>query len=148
MATLTLEQILERVAALKAGGQFGPLKEELESPADDLVAEIATILQDPQIRREHRSRIYDDLLANRTLLAETKDPRLVQLAFWGEHVESLYTGLSRGQLKVFHYARAMEATCKRCGLEFIRAISKMEELGKLWSGRDYAGALRLLAPPA
>ncbi|MGQ0613123.1 MAG: hypothetical protein ACT4PV_05225 [Planctomycetaceae bacterium] len=148
MPSLTLEQVLERVAALKAIGQFGPLKEELGSPADDLAAEIATILQDPQIRREHRSRIYDDLLANRSLLAETRNPQFVQLMFWGEHVEGLYTGRSRGHLQVFHYARAMEATCKRCGLDFIRAISRMEELGKLWSGRDYAGVLRLLAPPA
>lgn len=146
MATATLDALLEWVAKLLDARQFGPVREDLGAPEDETAAEVLGILQDPHLRREHRQRIYEDLLANRERLKSLRDPRLVQLVFWGEHVERLYAGLARGRLQVFHYARAMDATCRRCGLDLIRALSRMEELGKAWAGRDYGAVLKLLAP--
>jgi len=148
LSAASVDSLLDRVASLETAGQFGPVKDELGSPEDELAADLTAILQDGHIRREHRRRIYEDLLANRERLKSLGDPRLVQLIFWGEHVERLYSGLARGRLQVFHYARAMDATCRRCGLDLIRALSRMEELGKLWAARDYAAVLKLLAPPA
>jgi len=146
VATATLDALLDRVAELLEAREFGPLRHDAGVPEDETATEILSLLQDPHVRREHRQRIYEDLLANRERLRSLRDPRLVHLIFWGEHVERLYAGLARGRLQVFHYARAMDATCRRCGLDLIHALSRMEELGKAWAGRDYGAVLKLLAP--
>jgi hypothetical protein len=59
-------------------------------------------------------------------------------------VASLYGGRRRGRIQTFYYARAMEATCRRCGFEFLPVVSQMEQLGKLWGGRDYEATYDLL----
>jgi hypothetical protein len=41
----------------------------------------------------------------------------------------------------------MEATCRRCGFDFLPLVGRMEELGRVWGGRDYDAAWRLLVPP-
>ena len=103
------------------------------------------LVADPQIRSEHRERIYADLEASRALLLETADPRIVDLIFWGEHVASLQAGKRRGRIETFYFVRAMEATCRRCGFELLPAMGTLDGLGKVWAARDYAATYRILS---
>lgn len=135
--SLDLDAILDRVAVLHDARDFRAVKEDWEAPADDVSAEILTVVQDRNLRPEHRQRIYEDLLKSREQLKTVRDPRLVDLIFWSEHVETLHASLTRGRLKTFHYARAMEATVRRCGFDFLPLVAKMEEVGRLWGGRDF-----------
>lgn len=122
----------ERYEAIDAIGRSGGL------PTDPAVEAVVRLLGDRNIRPEHRARILRDLAKNRDLLLETHDPGLVELIFWGEHVESLYKSHVKRNVSTFHYARALEATCRRCGFELLGVMGRMKELGKQWSHGDYA----------
>jgi len=77
---------------------------------DPLAEAVFSLMTDRQLRPEHRARIYRDLVKKRDAILELRDPRLPDLIFWGEHVESLYKAYAKGRLNAFHYARAHEAT--------------------------------------
>ena len=139
---------LDDVAARKAEGDLDPAPAVLDRAADPLGRAVYLMVADRQIRREHRQRIFNDLVAHREFLLEKADRRLLDLVFWSEHVESLYRALRSKRLNEFHYARALEATCRRCGFDLLPAMGRMEELGKLWAGADYAGTFAILAPTA
>lgn len=144
----SLATALDLVAARKAEGNLDPAPEALDRPADPLARAVYLMVGDNQIRKEHRQRIYQDLVAQRDFLVEKADRRLIDLVYWSEHVESLYRALRSKRLNEFHYARALEATCRRCGFELLPAMGRMDELGKLWSGADYRGTFAILAPTA
>ena len=144
---MRLEEALDHVAALRAEGTFESDRRLAESAGGErAVVEILMLVADPQIRLDHRERIYADLVASRALLIEKRDPRIVDLIFWGEHVASLQAGKRRGRIETFYFARAMEATCRRCGFDLLQAMGKLDELGKAWAARDYAETFRLLSP--
>jgi len=150
---LALDALLERIAVLKGAGDLKPVKEDWGEPEDEVGREILLLIQAPHLRPEHRLRIYEDLLQNRERLQKIRDARLVDLIEWSEHVETLHSRLRAGRLKTFYYARAMEATCRRCGFDFLPLVGKMEEVGRVWGGRDFEAAYRLLSaatkpPPA
>ncbi|MHC4549786.1 MAG: hypothetical protein ACYTEZ_13520 [Planctomycetota bacterium] len=142
---MRLEEVLDHVEALRREGNLAPDRRPVESGGDRLVIEISMILADPRLRPEHRERIYHDLVANRAFLLAKQDPRIIDLIYWGEHVATLHAGLRRGRIQTFYYARAMEATCRRCGFEFLPVVGKMDQLGKLWGGQDYERTYRLLS---
>jgi hypothetical protein len=141
----TLAAALDRVAELHAEGNLLALKDVPPASPDSAAEEIRFILLDRQIRREHRDRIYQDLVANREFLLREQNPRLVHLIFWSEHVERLYASLRKGRLGTFHFTRALEATCRRCGYDLLPAMGRLDELGKAWSQRDYAAAHAFLS---
>ena len=142
---LSLAGILDEVARLQAGGNL-PAEEDLPPvDGDESAEEIRLILLDRQIRKEHRERIYADLVANRELLLRERNPRLVSLVYWSEHVERLYAALRRGRLGTFHFTRALEATCRRCGFDLLPAMGRLEDLGKAWSHRDYGSTYAFLS---
>ncbi|MGH7162905.1 MAG: hypothetical protein ACREID_05430 [Planctomycetota bacterium] len=145
---LRLDELLDRVAVLHAARDAGPVREEWGAAEDAVAAEVLLVLQDRNLRPEHRARIYEDLLKCREQLKATRDPRLVDLVFWSEHVDALHRQLRSGRLKTFHYARALEATCRRCGFDFLPLVGRMDELGRIWGGRDFAAAYPLLAGAA
>jgi len=142
----SLASALDLVAALKADGDFEAVRDVLDRPGDPLARAVHFLIADRQLRREHRQRIYQDLVANRDFIVERADRRVIDLVFWSEHVESLYRALRSRRLNEFHYARALEATCRRCGFDLLPALGRMDELGKAWSSADYAGTLSILAP--
>lgn len=142
---LTVEALLDRVAELQERGDLAPVRDLAGESSDPLAREIRLILEDRQLRREHRARIYQDLVANRTELVRGEKPRIVHLIFWSEHVERLYSSLRRGRLGTFHFTRALEATCRRCGFDLLPAMGRLEDLGKAWSGRDYDAAYDFLS---
>lgn len=144
---LTLDALFDRIAVLRGAGDLQPVREPWGEPEDDVAAEILLLVQAPHLRPEHRQRIYDDFLKMRERIGSIRDPRFVDLVYWSEHVESLHSRLRSGRLKTFYYARAMEATCRRCGFDFLPLVGRMEELGRVWGGRDYDAAWRLLVPP-
>lgn len=132
--------LLDRVAELEATSDFRPVR-DLAGEAEDAQAhEIRLLLEDRQLRKEHRARIYEDLLANRGELLRGERAKLVSLIYWGEHVERLYSSYRRGRLGTFHFTRALEATCRRCGFDLLPAMGRLDELGKAWSHRDYKRA--------
>jgi hypothetical protein len=143
-----LATALDFVAARKADGNLDPAPEVLDQAADPLGRAVYLMVADRQIRKEHRQRIYNDLVTNRDFLVDKADRRLLDLVFWSEHIESLYRALRSKRLNEFHYARALEATCRRCGFDLLPAMGRMEELGKLWAGADYATTFDILAPTA
>ena len=140
-----LENLLDRVATLVREEDLQPRPSEEEAPEDPTAAAIRLRLGDASLRPEHRARIYADLLAHRDLLLAQRDPRVVDLIHWGEHVAALYAALRRGRLSLFHYTRAFEATCRRCGFELLPLVGRVEELGKLWAARNYDETYRLLS---
>ncbi len=141
---MRLEEVLDRVEGLRKEGNLEPVRSLAESGGDRTVVEILMLLADPRLRPEHRERIYADLVAQRDFLLRQRDPRIVDLVYWGEHVSSLHAGHKKGRIQTFYYARALEATCRRCGFEFLPVVSQMEQLGKLWGGRDYEATYNLL----
>lgn len=138
---LSLEELLDRVAELKAAGHYGPFTEAEADPRDEAAATLAAILRDPQMRPEHRARMYRDLVRLREPILEGADVRMVQLAYWSEHVESLYRSLIKNRLSTFHYARALEATCRRAGFELLGLVGRMKELGRHWAQGEYEKVL-------
>ena len=122
--TRTLQEILDLVADLKKEGRFDVLKEDLGETEDQTTDAVRMLIIDPQIRPEHRARIYTDLVSNRERLIETKDPRIVDLVFWSEHVATLYDSHVKRRVSTFHYARALEATCRRCGYELLGVVGR------------------------
>jgi len=139
------EEALDLVASRKQAGDLKPAHLPLAG-ARGTALKILLILDDPCLRPEHRARIYEDLVLNRDLILRRDDPRLVDLIFWGEHVDSLYSSLRKGRLETFHYVRALEATCRRCDFDLLPVLGKMDELGRAWSRRDYQGVLQLFLP--
>lgn len=142
---LSLTGVLDEVARLQAEGNLAALRDPPPVDADPCAEEIQLILLDRQIRKEHRERIYTDLGAIRELLLEERNPRLVSLVYWSEHVERLYGALRRGRLGTFHFTRALEATCRRCGFDLLPAMGRLEDLGKAWSQRDYRSTYAFLS---
>jgi hypothetical protein len=133
------------VAELQAEGNLLALKDAPPAAPDTAAEEVRLIFLDRQIRKEHRERIYQDLVANREFLLREENPRLVHLIFWSEHVERLYAALRKGRLGTFHFTRALEATCRRCGYDLLPAMGRLDELGKAWSQRDYPAAHAFLS---
>ncbi len=142
----TLETLLDRVEELRAAGDLEPVREDLGRNDDETAGNVAILLNDRQLRPEHRERIYRDLLDQRENLLALRDPRLVDLIFWSEHVGTLHAALRRGELETFHYTRALEATCRRCGFELLPVLGRMEELGKAWGGGHYDETYSMLSP--
>ena len=137
MGALSLEELFDRVAELKAAGRYGPFAEAEAAPRDEAAAGLAAILRDPRMRPEHRARVYKDLVRMRDRILETADARMVQLVYWSEHVEALYRSLTQKRLSTFHYARALEATCRRAGFELLGLVGRMKELGRHWAQGEY-----------
>jgi len=143
---MRLEEALDHVAALRTSGTYEPDRRLAENAGGErAVVEILMLVADPHIRLDHRERIYADLVASRALLLEKRDPRIVDLIFWGEHVASLQAGKRRGRIETFYFVRAMEATCRRCSFDMLPVMGKLDELGKVWAARDYAAAFRILS---
>lgn len=142
---LSLGEVLDRVAELQAAEDLRALADLPLAEPESAANEVRLILLDRQIRKEHRERIYQDLTGNRDFLLREDNPRLIHLIFWGEHVERLYGALRRGRLGTFHFTRALEATCRRCGFDLLPAMGRLDELGKAWSQRDYPAALSFLS---
>ena len=142
--TRTLQEILDLVADLKREGRYDALGEDLGEPEDRTTDAVFMIINDPKIRPEHRARTYKDLLSNRERLVETRDPRIVDLVFWSEHVAALYESHVKRRVSTFHYARALEATCRRCGYALLGVVSRMKELGKVWAESDYEKTIAML----
>ena len=142
---MTLDEALDHVAEARRTSPPGRVEIALDERADPVTRQVLLLLTDPQLRPEHRSRIYEDLDSNRELLLERKDPRIVDLIFWSEHVDALYHGLRRGRVSTFHYARALDAACRRCGYDLLPAVGHMEELGREWARRQYPAAIALLS---
>ena len=140
----SVETSLDRVQALREEGDLTPV--DVEGTECRTTAEIAMVLGDRSLRDEHRARIYEDLQANRKFIEQIRDPRLVDLIRWSEHVETLYGSFKRGRPQEFHFVRALEATCRRCGFELLPVLGRMTELGKAWSGRDFDETYKLLSP--
>lgn len=141
---MRLEDVLDHVEGLRKAGNLEPVRSLVESGGDRTVVEVLMIMADPRLRTEHRERIYTDLVTQRDFLLRQGDPRIVDLIYWGEHVATLHAGHRRGRIQTFYYARAMEATCRRCEFDFLPVVSQMEQLGKLWGGRDYEATYNLL----
>jgi hypothetical protein len=142
--TRTLESIFDLIADLKKEGRYDALKKDLGEPEDRTTDSVLMLINDPQIRPEHRTRIYKDLLTNRERLLETRDQRIVDLVFWSEHVATLYESHVKRRVSTFHYARALEATCRRCGYALLGVVGRMKELGKVWSEGDYEKTIAML----
>jgi len=142
--TRTLQEILDLVADLKKEGRYDALKEDLGEPEDRTTDAVLMLVNDLQIRPEHRARIYKDLLSNRERLLETRDQRIVDLVFWSEHAAALYESHIKRRVSTFHYARALEATCRRCGYELLGVVGRMKELGKVWADADYEKTIAML----
>lgn len=143
---MTAAELLDRLTGRAEAGEHGPPPRDWDASGDPLAAGILRTLRDPHRREEHRRRIHEDLVAARELMLGAHGPALLDLIVWSEHVESLYEGLKRGRLKTFHYVRALEATCRRCGFELLPLMGRMEELGKHWGNREYEATLELIAP--
>jgi hypothetical protein len=139
-----LEEVLDHVDSLRKAGDLEPVRSLAEFGGERTVVEVLMIMADPRLRPEHRERIYTDLVSHREFLLRQNDPRIVDLIYWGEHVASLYGGHRRGRIQTFYYARAMEATCRRCTFDFLPVVSQMEQLGKVWGGRDYEATYNML----
>ena len=137
--------MLERVERLRRVHDLTPAKIDDWHGSEAAAVEILSVLRAKHLRPEHRDRIYEDLIRNRDLLLQERDPRLIELIVWSEHVESLHRSLRRKLLGAFHYARALEATCRRCGFELLPLMHNMDELGKLWGGREYEPAWEMVS---
>jgi hypothetical protein len=139
-------ELMREIAERRERGDVSPFPDENRAAADPLTDEILFLVTSSHMRPEHRQRIYADLVGNEELLAKTADPRLVTLILWGEHVEALHKAYSKGRLALFHYARAMEATCRRCGFEQLPLMDRLDELGGVWAARDYAALYEIVSP--
>jgi hypothetical protein len=113
---------------------------------DELVEAIVMVLRTPYLRPEHRRRIHEDLLASSKLILSTRDVHLIDLIVWSEHVETLHKSLRAGTLKTFHFTRALEATCHRCGFELLPLMAEMEGFARDWGARDIARTWERVAP--
>ncbi|MHC4931177.1 MAG: hypothetical protein ACYTGV_03190 [Planctomycetota bacterium] len=142
---MSLEEALLRVERLERCHDLGAAETRVPDGADPVARAVLDIVRNPSLRPEHRARIYEDLTRNRDLIFRTRDPRLVSLIEWSEHVESLHKGLRSKRIGAFHYTRALEATCRRSGFELLPLMDRMEELGKAWGARDYRAAWDLVS---
>jgi hypothetical protein len=141
-----LEGLLDKVAELQAAGNL-KAQQDVRAPAGDAPASaVAYLLAAPHFRPEHRQRIYNDLIKNRELILRLRDPRLIDLIHWSEHVERLFVSQRGGALSFFHYHRALQATCRRCDFDITPAMGDLEALGRDWGSRNYEATLRMLAP--
>jgi hypothetical protein len=134
---MSLEEALLRVERLERCNDHLALETRVPEGADAVARAVLDIVRNPNLRPEHRARIYEDLNRNRDQILQVRDPRLISLIDWSEHVESLHRGLRSKRLGAFHYTRALEATCRRCGFELLPLLDRMEDLGKFWGARDY-----------
>ncbi len=142
--TRTLQEILDLVADLKKEDRYDALKEDLGEPEDRTTDAVLILIKDPRIRPEHRARIYKDLIENRERLIETRDPRIVDLVVGSEHAATLTESHVKRRVSTFHYARALEATCRRCGYKLLGVVGRMKELGKVWTDADYEKTIAML----
>lgn len=135
LSPVGLEDLLQRLSQKDPDPGDRPPAEWIDDQ-DDLVTAIVTVLRTPYLRPEHRRRIREDLVACAPLLASTRSFHVVDLILWSEHVESLHKGLRSGGLKTFHFTRALEATCHRCGFELLPLMSEMEAFARDWGARE------------
>ena len=140
-----LHELLDQITALRSDGDLEPQRSVRAEPTEPTATAVAYLMAAPHLRREHRQRIYLDIAENRDLILKRRDPRLLDLIHWSEHVESLYASVRGGALQTFHYARALEATCRRCDFDLLPAMGRMEELGKHWAAREYEKVLAIFA---
>ncbi|MEE8106892.1 MAG: hypothetical protein V3T86_15265 [Planctomycetota bacterium] len=149
-----LETLLDEARALQRNDRFeavvpgedsGHLVEAAEQ--DSFAEAIFSLMTDRQVRPEHRARIYRDLVKKRDAILELRDPRLPDLIFWGEHVDSLYKAHTKGRLNAFHYARALEATCKRCKIDLLPLVGQMTQFGRAWAEGRYRELLDMADSP-
>jgi len=130
-----LEDLLKRLSEKGADPADRPPAEWAQSD-DELVVATVMVLRTPYLRPEHRRRIREDLVAHAPLLESTRNSRVVDLIVWSEHVESLHRSLRAGGLKTFHFTRALEATCHRCGFELLPLMARMETFARDWGARE------------
>jgi hypothetical protein len=145
-AEFGLSELLRMIAERREQGDLAPIPDTDLVAADPLTDEILFIVSSAHMRPEHRQRIYADLVGNEELLARVNDPRLVTLMLWAEHVEALHKAHTRGRLALFHYARALEATCRRCKFDQLPLMDRLEELGRVWAAGDYATLYEMVSP--
>ena len=146
LCTVQLVELLDLLAERAEKKDFGPPPQESGTEAEGAAARVLAALTDRNLRAEHRQRIHEDVVTHRTLFEEQWHEQLVDLVVWGEHVESLYNGVKKGSLQTFHYVRALEATCRRCGFELLPLMGQVEELGKVWGGRNLPELWALVSP--
>ncbi len=146
LCAVDLSELLDRLAERAEGTDFGPPPAEWAADTKGLAARLVGTLADRQLRPEHRQRIHEDFVSRRALFLEVEDDRLVDVVFWSEHVESLYRSLKKGTLQTFHYARALEATCRRCGFDLLPLMGQIEKLGQVWGGRDVPKTWAMVSP--
>lgn len=143
---MDLEQLFERLSERDSAGDYDRMPEDWGAGARGFAGALVYALREPQRRPEHRRRIHRDVLANRDLLLEVQDVRLVDLIVWSEHVESLHKSSKRGKLSTFHFTRALEATCRRCGFELLPLMGEMNELAADWAAGDYRKTYERVKP--
>ena len=146
LCAVDLSELLERLAERADEKDFGPPPTEWTATTEGLAARLVGTLMDSNLRPEHRQRIHEDFVSRRELFLEVEDDRLIDVAFWSEHVESLYRSLKKGTLPTFHYTRALEATCRRCGFDLLPLMGQIEELGHVWGGRDLPKTWAMVSP--
>ncbi|MDH3590873.1 MAG: hypothetical protein OER88_03285, partial [Planctomycetota bacterium] len=125
--------------------ELAPVDDPFDCGDDAVAASICVILADPQLRDEHRERIYEDLRAQHETLMRLRDTRLVDLIFWGEHVERLVQSRRHGRLEIFPFTRALEATVRRCGFDLLASMGRLDELTAAWAGREYPAVFDMLS---
>ena len=111
-----------------------------------LGARLLLALGNRDLRRAHRQRMVEDVVRYRGLLEDDVDDRVIDLAVWSEHVETLHKSLKKGNLETFHYVRALEATCRRCGFNLLPLMGEVEQLGQVWGGRDLKKTYKMVSP--
>lgn len=141
-----LEELLDRLVERAEMKDFSVPPAEWTGAVEGAAARVLAALADRNLRAEHRQRIHEDIVTHRAMFREQWHERLVDLVVWGEHVESLYKGLQTKTLQTFHYVRALEATCRRCGFELLPLMGHVEELGQTWGSRDLAQTWALVSP--
>ena len=144
VVSLTLADLLERLGEQAQQSSFEPPPEEWGEDDDGPVGDVLRALRDRVLRPEHRQRIHEDIVAQGELLLGGASSRLIDAIVWSEHVESLFKAHKKGTLGTWHYTRALEATCRRCGFELLPLMGKLDALGKAWGHRDFAALVELV----
>jgi len=140
-----LPRLLDYIADLARDGSTDPVREELDPGESRAAVALIGLLRDRSLRPEHRRAIYAHLVESRDLLADTDDPRVVDLVYWAEQVGRLHTAFKKRSIGEFHYTRALEATVRRCGFDLLPAMGRLDELGAAWSSGDFARTRRMLS---
>ncbi len=146
LCAVQLDELLDRHIERTEGKDFSAPPAEWTGEVEGAAARILAALADRNLRAEHRQRIHEDIVTNRAMFQEQWHERLVDLVVWSEHVETLYKGLKKDALQTFHYVRALEATCRRCGFELLPLMGQVKELGQVWGSRDLPKTWAMVSP--